>query len=161
MVAVATLVLSTAGCSSHHDTSPAASAAATATWAKSTGLDSSIASLRTDLAKSTAQLNSPSSTVNKDHTICAAMLLDADQANSNPPAPDGTLSSLLSKAYGDIGTAANACYAAAANHAKLPAFDAAKSSALSYFAEAEARAQELVGPGALPTGTTAPVDSGV
>jgi hypothetical protein len=161
LVVAAAVVLSTTGCANNSATSPAASAAATATWAKSTGLGSSIQSLRTDLAKSKVELTSPTSTANKRHTICAAMLLDADQANSNLPAPDGTLSSLLSKAYGAVGTAADACYAAAANHAKLPAFNEAKSSALSYFAEAEARAQSLIGPGALPTGTTAPVESGV
>lgn len=162
LAACAVVALLAAACSTTPTSSnPAAGPAAIRSWAQSNGLGASLATIRNDLAKVAVQLNAPSATVNGDHTICAAMLLDADQSNANLPSPDATLSSLLAKAYSVVGSAANECYAVAADHSKLARFTTLSESARSYLAEAEARAVELIGPGLLPTGTTAPVDSGV
>jgi hypothetical protein len=47
------------------------------------------------------------------HTVCAVLYLETDQANSALPTPDRQTTSLLGKAYNNLGAGANVCYDAA------------------------------------------------
>jgi hypothetical protein len=121
-----------------------------------TGLGASIASLRTTSANAAGALASGAST-NSLHTVCGVLLLATEQANGNLPSPDPTLTSLLAKAYDEMGAAANDCYGAAGSPAKRAAFDVRHHLSLSLLAEAQARAEAILG-GALTTQTTVPAN---
>ena len=113
-------------------------------WVTSTGYGPSTGTLVHDAEKSQAVLSNGEG-VNAAHTVCAVMLLDSEGANGNLPAPDPTTTSLLSKAYDELGAAANACYSAPTNASALAAFGAHKSAGLALLAEANARIEAVVG----------------
>ena len=121
-----------------------------------TGLGASIASLQKTSENAAKALDSGAST-NSMHTVCGVLLLTTEQANSNLPSPDPTLTALLSKAYNTMGTAANDCYGAAGSPAKRASFNNEHHLALGLLAEAQARAEAILG-NALTTQTTAPAN---
>jgi hypothetical protein len=53
------------------------------------------------------------------HAACSTMINDAEMANSSLPAPDTTVTDLLTQAYGLEGTAGNDCYNSGATNKKL------------------------------------------
>jgi hypothetical protein len=53
------------------------------------------------------------------HAACSTLLNDAQMANSSLPSPDPDVTTLLTKAYGIEGTAANQCYDAGVTNPKL------------------------------------------
>lgn len=121
-------------------------------WISSTGYGPSTGTLLND-AKKSAQVVASNQGTNANHTVCAVMLLDAQNANNNLPTPDTTASNLLAKAYGALGSAANDCYDAYNNPAKVAAFSAQRLLGLQYLAEAQARIEAVVG-GVVSTSTT-------
>ena len=57
-----------------------------------------------------------SSMTNLDlHTVCAVLFLESEQANSALPTPDHQTTTILAKAYNNLGAGANTCYDAAHN----------------------------------------------
>ena len=53
------------------------------------------------------------------HAACSTLLNDAQMANSSLPSPDTDVTTLLTNAYNDEGTAANQCYDAGATNKSL------------------------------------------
>jgi hypothetical protein len=47
------------------------------------------------------------------HTVCAVLYLETEQANSALPTPDHQTTTLLGRAYNNLGAGANVCYDAA------------------------------------------------
>ena len=47
------------------------------------------------------------------HTVCAVLDIETEEANSSLPTPDRQTTTLLSKAYDNLGAGANVCYDAA------------------------------------------------
>jgi hypothetical protein len=47
------------------------------------------------------------------HTVCAVLFLESEQANSALPTPDHQTTTILGKAYNNLGAGANTCYDAA------------------------------------------------
>jgi hypothetical protein len=52
------------------------------------------------------------------HTVCAVLYLETEQANSALPSPDRQTTTILGRAYNNLGAGANVCYDAASNTAK-------------------------------------------
>jgi hypothetical protein len=53
------------------------------------------------------------------HAACSTLLNDAQMANSSLPSPDPDVTTLLTNAYNDEGTAANQCYDAGSTNKSL------------------------------------------
>jgi len=121
-------------------------------WVTSTGYGPSTGTLIRDAAKATQVLVEQSG-VNSAHTVCAVMLLDAESANGNLPAPDPTATTLLAKAYNALGAAANACYAAPNSPQALSNFQTFKATGLADLSEATLRIGAIIG-GTISTSTT-------
>jgi hypothetical protein len=49
------------------------------------------------------------------HTVCAVLYLETEEANAALPTPDHQTTTLLGKAYNNLGAGANVCYDAANN----------------------------------------------
>jgi uncharacterized protein YceK len=52
------------------------------------------------------------------HTVCAVLFLESEQANSALPTPDHQTTTILAKAYNNLGAGANTCYNAAQSATK-------------------------------------------
>lgn len=76
--------------------------------------------LRVDVAHSAAALENTSSAPDVLHTVCGVLLIDTQSANDDLPTPDVQTTTLLGRAYVNLGAAANTCYKAA-NDAALRA----------------------------------------
>ena len=126
--------------------SPAGNAgsASLSSFASSTGIGGTIPMLESLLA----------TTVNQAHTVCGVLYLASEQANSDLPSPDATISRLLAGAYSEIGAASEACDKAVGNPAELAKFKAHRSAAIGLLTEATAALEARLG--TLSTSTTTP-----
>lgn len=108
-------------------------------WVVQSGYLSTAKSLTNDAQRSANALKI-ASTSNVDlHTVCAVLDLETEQANSSLPTPDNQATSLLSRAYTNLGAGASECYGAAAYVAKRAKALHSLTSGVSYLAEASAR----------------------
>jgi hypothetical protein len=85
-------------------------------WVSGTTLGEDIGTLIADNARIAKDVPNGTGAV---HAACATMLNDAEMANTNLPSPDPDVTTLLTKAYNDEGTAANQCYSAGATNKSL------------------------------------------
>jgi hypothetical protein len=69
------------------------------------------------------------------HTVCAVLFLESEQANSALPTPDHQTTTLLAKAYNNLGAGANSCYDAAQSAVK-------RTHALNYLTQGVAQLSE-------------------
>ncbi|HEV2428134.1 MAG TPA: hypothetical protein VGS61_07945 [Acidimicrobiales bacterium] len=87
-------------------------------WVSQSAFHSAVATLRSDARHALTALRDSSSPANLLHTVCGVLDLDAESANASLPSPDAESTTLLSRAYDQLGTGASRCYAAAASPAK-------------------------------------------
>jgi hypothetical protein len=85
-------------------------------WVSGTSLGEDIGTLIADNARVPKDVANGTGAV---HAACGTLLNDAEMANSNLPSPDPDVTTLLTKAYGLEGTAANQCYNAGATDKTL------------------------------------------
>jgi hypothetical protein len=85
-------------------------------WVSGTGFGQDIGTLIADNARVPKDVANGTGAI---HAACSTLLNDAEMANSDLPAPDPTVTELLTKAYGLEGTAANDCYDAGTSNTKL------------------------------------------
>ena len=95
--------------------------------------------LITDAKHSASALRAKSAPASELHTVCAVMLVESEEANSALPTPDHLASSLLAKAYGNLGAGANVCYKAGSSSSKRARAIADLSLGVGQLAEASAR----------------------
>ncbi|HEX4433835.1 MAG TPA: hypothetical protein VH012_03335 [Acidimicrobiales bacterium] len=85
-------------------------------WTSGTTLGEDIGTLIADNARVPKDVLNGTGAV---HAACGTLLTDAEMANTNLPSPDPDVTTLLTKAYGLEGTAANQCYDAGATNKML------------------------------------------
>lgn len=90
-------------------------ATALTTWVVQSSYLSSAKTLVTDAQHSADVLKSPTSSNADLHTVCGVLLFDTESANASLPTPDSRATTLLSKAYTNLGSGANECYGASTN----------------------------------------------
>jgi hypothetical protein len=74
--------------------------------------------LITDATHSAKALRTTGETNDQLHLVCGVLDYDTDAANSFLPTPDKVASSLLDKAYGNLGAGATICYGAGTSASK-------------------------------------------
>jgi len=90
-------------------------ASALASWVVQSSYRSSAATLVGD-ARHSADVLKITNPSNADlHTVCGVLLFDTESANASLPTPDAQSTTLLSKAYTNLGAGANECYVASTN----------------------------------------------
>lgn len=104
---VAGLLLSACGTESE--------AKAMAGWESQSSFHSNTSTLLGDLRHSAIVLEDASSSAHELHLVCGVLVTDTEAANAALPTPDAQSTSLLSRAYTDIGGGANTCFAAGAS----------------------------------------------
>jgi hypothetical protein len=85
-------------------------------WVSGTGLGGDIGNLMADNARVPKDVANGAGAI---HAACGTLLIDAEKANTELPAPDPTVTALLTKAYELEGTAANDCYNAGTSDREL------------------------------------------
>lgn len=86
-------------------------------WINQSEFHQNMTTLITDVHHSASALEKSSSSSHVLHLVCAVLVTDTESANAALPAPDRQSTSLLSRAYTDIGGGANTCYGAGTNTA--------------------------------------------
>lgn len=76
---------------------------------------------------------------NAVHTVCGVLLVDTQSANDDLPTPDAQATTLLGKAYTNLGAAANTCYKSASEPSLRPSALALLETGTAQLAEATAR----------------------
>ncbi|MGA2433252.1 MAG: hypothetical protein ABSG09_07300, partial [Acidimicrobiales bacterium] len=71
--------------------------------------------LQGDVRHSAAALQDAASSAHVLHVVCGVLVTDTEAANAALPTPDPQSTSLLSRAYTDIGGGANTCFGAGSN----------------------------------------------
>jgi hypothetical protein len=110
VVLVAGLVLSACGSVSV--------TAAMSKWVSQSGYVANNHTILNDARHSANALRHAAMTTLDLHTVCAVLYLETEQANSALPTPDRQTTTLLGRAYNNLGAGANVCYDAANNEAK-------------------------------------------
>jgi len=146
--------LTLAGCSS--PSTPSSQQAQMKTWVNQTGFGPVVGTLEND-ARSATQVLASGAGVNAAHTVCAVLLLDAENANNNLPTPNQNTSMLLSKAYGDLGAAATSCYRAPKSTSAQRAFLKNRNRGLAFLVEGQATIEAALG---APISTSTTADNG-
>lgn len=108
-------------------------------WVTQSAFHSTVATLRTDAGHAATALRDARSTPNELHTVCAVLSLDAQQANSALPSPDSQSTTLLGRAYAQIGRGAERCYGAAADSRSRATAITDLQTAIATLAEGDAR----------------------
>ena len=85
-------------------------------WVSGTSFGEDIGTLVADNARIPKDVPNGSGAV---HAACSTLLNDAQMANSSLPSPDPDVTTLLTNAYNDEGTAANQCYDSGATNKSL------------------------------------------
>ncbi len=128
-------------------------------WADGTGLGSSVGTLMADDTR-IATVVAHHRGAGAVHADCAVLLNDTEAANTELPAPDDEVTTLLSTAYTQLGSAANDCYRAGGGDPSLQAQSAhERIRAVALLSEALARIHSITGR-SVPTTTTTQPDSG-
>jgi hypothetical protein len=86
-----------------------------ASWVVQSSYRSSAATLVGDARHSADVLKITNSSNADLHTVCGVLLFDTESANASLPTPDARSTTLLSKAYTNLGAGANECYVASSN----------------------------------------------
>jgi len=79
-------------------------------WVTQSNFHENVKTVLSDAQHAASALSNLSTNANDLHTVCAVLLFDDQSLNASLPTPDTQSSSLLAKAYGDIGAGANECY---------------------------------------------------
>lgn len=114
-------------------------ATALTSWVVQSSYLSSAKTLATDARHSADVLKSPTTSNADLHTVCGVMLFDTESANASLPTPDTRATTLLSKAYTDLGTGANECYVASSSVSARARALGSLTSGLADLSEASAR----------------------
>ncbi len=93
-------------------------ASAMSKWVSQSNYVANNHTLLNDARHSANALRHNSTTTLDLHTVCAVMLLESEQANSALPTPDHQTTTILAKAYNNLGAGANVCYDAAQSAVK-------------------------------------------
>jgi len=107
MLLVAGLLLSACGTESE--------AQAMAGWVHQSDFHSNTSTLQGDVRHSATALQDATSSAHVLHVVCGVLVTDTEAANAALPTPDPQSTSLLSRAYTDIGGGANTCFGAGSN----------------------------------------------
>jgi hypothetical protein len=86
-------------------------------WTAQSNFNKNVKIVISDARHAATALGIPSTDANDLHTVCAVLLFDDTTLNASLPTPDNQASSLLAKAYGDIGGGASECYKVHASQA--------------------------------------------
>ncbi|HTB08425.1 MAG TPA: hypothetical protein VK704_01330 [Acidimicrobiales bacterium] len=108
-------------------------------WVSDSAYVANNKTLINDAKHSATALRTKSASTSELHTVCAVMLVESEEANSALPTPDHLASSLLAKAYGNLGAGANVCYKAGASSTKRNRAIGDLSLGVAQLAEASAR----------------------
>ena len=108
-------------------------------WVTQSSFHSSVSTLTTDVRHSASALRTLSTSDGSLHTVCGVLLVDTESANASLPTPDSQSTSLLSKAYTNIGAGANQCYKAGASPTARAAALESMAKGLGYLAEGTVR----------------------
>jgi hypothetical protein len=108
-------------------------------WVSQSAYVANNKTLINDAKHSATALRAKSAPTSELRTVCAVMLVESEQANSALPTPDHLASSLLAKAYGNLGAGANVCYKAGSSATKRNKAISDLSLGVSQLAEASAR----------------------
>jgi hypothetical protein len=99
--------------------------------------------LITDATHSAKALRTKGETNDQLHLVCGVLDYDTEAANSFLPAPDTETSSLLNKAYGNLGAGATICYRAGTSASNRARALSDLSKAVGQLNEAYARIKSL------------------
>jgi hypothetical protein len=108
-------------------------------WVVQSSYRSSAATLVSDARHSAEELKISTSSNADLHTVCGVLLMDTESANASLPAPDVRSTTLLSKAYTNLGEGANECYVASSDVDARAKALASLTSGLADLSEASAR----------------------
>jgi hypothetical protein len=87
-------------------------------WVRESGYEANNHTILNDARHSAGALNNTSMSDLDLHTVCAVLLYETEEANAALPTPDQQTTTLLGRAYNNLGAGANVCYVAASNAAK-------------------------------------------
>ena len=118
--------------------------AAMKSWVSESAYVANNKTLINDARHSATALRTKSAPASELHTVCAVMLVESEEANSALPTPDHLASSLLAKAYGNLGAGANVCYKAGSNSKQRTRAINDLSLGVSQLAEASARIRSVL-----------------
>lgn len=79
-------------------------------WLSQSQFRANLSTLQADVRASAKELRLTNATPNDLHTVCAVLDLDVESLNASLPTPDRQSTTLLAKAYSDLGAGANQCY---------------------------------------------------
>ncbi|MFY9781923.1 MAG: hypothetical protein WAK12_00120 [Acidimicrobiales bacterium] len=88
---------------------------AMAKWVRQSSYVANNHTLLNDARHSANALRNASMTNLDLHTVCAVLYLESEEANAALPTPDQVTTSILGKAYNNLGAGANVCYDAASS----------------------------------------------
>jgi hypothetical protein len=114
-------------------------ATALTSWVVQSSYPSSASTLVTDARHSANVLKSPTTSNADLHTVCGVLLVDTESANASLPTPDSRATTLLSKAYTDLGAGANECYVASSSVSARSRALRSLASGLAHLSEGSAR----------------------
>ncbi len=97
------------------------SATALRDWVTQSGYHDTSRALATDARHAVRALENPSMGPKGLHLVCGVLLYDTESANASLPTPDQQSTSLLSRAYTDLGAGAHQCYDAGFSRARRAA----------------------------------------
>ncbi|MHB1087541.1 MAG: hypothetical protein ACYC19_02115 [Acidimicrobiales bacterium] len=109
------------------------------TWVDQSNFHVSMKTLSTDVRHSVSALRDGSTSSASLHTVCAVLLVDSESANASLPTPDDQSTTLLSRAYTNLGAGANQCYKAGADPSARALAIASLAKGLGDLAEATVR----------------------
>jgi len=136
------LAVLSAGCAGEEQSGTPAQGLAT--WARGTGFDATVATLQSDSARVGEAVRRHLGT-GVLHTVCGVLTTDAEQANTELPAPDDALTQDLAKAYSLDYDAGNDCFTGGPRLLARSAREQRAADAL--LRAALARARTVAGPG--------------
>ncbi|MDE3064209.1 MAG: hypothetical protein KGJ36_00870 [Acidobacteriota bacterium] len=110
-------------------------------WSHQSDFAGAVARLRLDAVHAVEALRDPASGPNLLHTVCAVTYVDSLSANSSLPTPDAQATTLLGRAYGQLGSAATTCSDAGASAPRRARAIAQFERAVATLAEARARVE--------------------
>jgi hypothetical protein len=87
-------------------------AAALRSWVSQSSFHSAVSTLRADARHALSVLRDARSAPGLARTVCAVLDVDALSANASLPTPDAEATTLLGRAYDQLGAGANRCYQA-------------------------------------------------
>ncbi|MDE2281481.1 MAG: hypothetical protein KGJ92_01755 [Actinomycetales bacterium] len=112
------LVLAAAGLSLAACGAKVSSATALHNWVTQSGFHDTSLALASDARHAVRALEDASTDPKELHLVCGVLLYDTESANASLPTPDQQSTSLLSRAYTDLGAGAHQCYNAGTSHAR-------------------------------------------